>query len=163
MKTEEKLMALRIMTLALAMLAFGLTPAVAGDSTSAVLAPIAGAIARANADDAAGVGSYFTPNAVVVDNFAPFVWSGQNAGSAWWTAVDADNAKGHVKNLHATMVKVVRTVVAGNRAYVVVQLTIALVQNGKPARYPGLWTIALAQTGSQWKIANATFSDLAKM
>jgi hypothetical protein len=44
-----------------------------------------------------------------------------------------------------------------------VQLTIALVQNGKPARYPGLWTIALAQTGSQWKIANATFSDLAKM
>jgi hypothetical protein len=136
------------------------SPAIAADSQAPITATIRGALDALNADDAAKAGTYFTPVSDVVDDFAPYHWSGAGAAAAWWRSVDRVNAAVHITNIHAAMRGVARLRTSGDRAYAVVPLLITYVNNGKHDQERGLWTLTLRRTGSSWMIETAAYANL---
>jgi hypothetical protein len=146
-------------TVAIAVLLASFTlPAVAAGPNAAVMATVNGVIAAADADNAGQVNSYFASSAHVVDDFAPYVWSGSDAGSRWWTASDKDAAKHGVTDLRATLQPITHYGVAGDDAYVVLPLALTYTLKGKPGHTNGLWTLTLHQSGGSWKITSATWA-----
>lgn len=133
-------------------------PAGATSVNGAVQAPIAGAIAAANADNLAALNSYFARNAVVVDEFAPFVWSGPDAARRWWAAMDSTNAAEHVSAMHVQMQEITRANITRSGAYVVVRLGITWRDHGKPWRETGLWALTLHPSANAWKIVSASWA-----
>lgn len=134
------------------------TPAIAASGPSrAVMAPIQAVAAATNADKARSMDAYFLPNAVVVDEFPPYMWSGANAASRWWTAFDMLGSKLGATNFRATALPIKQSNVFGNAAYVVVPVVITFAIKGKPQRETGLWTFTLQRSGAAWKIATVTW------
>ena len=150
-------MVIRAITLAALLTSLALPAAAAGPS-AAIMATVNGIVAAVNADKAADVNSYFSSNGHIVDDFAPYVWNGADAGSRWWTASDKDLAKNGVASLRATVQTITRYGAVGDDAYVVVPLSLSYTMKGKPARASGLWTLTLHQTGGSWKITSATWA-----
>jgi ketosteroid isomerase-like protein len=157
---------MKLRTLSIALATLGLLAAAttaAMGLSSGIMATVTGVIAAANADSATRVNSYFSPNAVVIDEFAPYTWSGANAGAAWWTAIDTGNAKAGVTHLRATVGRITQYDVGANAAYVVVPLTITMIQKGKASRETGLWTLTLRRAGVLWKITTAGWARMTSM
>lgn len=127
-----------------------------------MMTTIHGVLAAVNAGDAARVGSYFAIKSTVIDENAPYVWSGSGAGETWWRAVAAMNEEGHVQQFHASALPIRYWSESGTKAYVVVPLVITLIANGKPARETGLWTLTLQRLGTVWVIDTATWATQAK-
>lgn len=134
------------------------TTASASSMGGAVQAPIAGAIAAANADNGSALNAYFAPNAVVVDEFAPFVWSGKNAAKHWWAAMDSSNAAAHITAMHVALQEITQANVTHAGAYVVVRLAITWRDHGKPYREIGLWALTLHPSANDWKIVSASWA-----
>jgi ketosteroid isomerase-like protein len=133
-------------------------PAAAKPLPAAVMAPINAMLAATNADKGAQIATYYTPDAVVVDEFAPYVWTGPTAGAQWWAGVDKQIAAMGTHTIHAAAQPVKHFDVTGDRAYVVVPLIISFAVKGKPGRETGLFTLTLRRSGSTWKIATQTWA-----
>lgn len=133
-------------------------PANATALTDTVQAPIHGAVAAENADNGSMLNSFFAPNAVVVDEFAPFVWSGHDAAAHWWQAMDSTNASTHVSAMHIQIQKITQANVTHDSAYVVVRLAITWRDHGKPWREVGLWALTLRDSANRWKIVSASWA-----
>jgi ketosteroid isomerase-like protein len=137
------------------MLAAAGLPASAAPDTGAK-AVINAAVAATNTNDAAKIGSYFSSDAVIVDENAPCVWRGAGAGSAWWQSVQHEIAGG---SLHATAGPLVeyRADNAAN-AYAVVPLHITVSMKGKTIHESGLWALTLHRFAGGWKITTASWA-----
>jgi hypothetical protein len=134
------------------------SPAAASWSTATVVSPVDGVITAANANNVSMLNSYFKPNAVVVDEFAPYVWVGRDAAIRWWHDLGKLNAKTHVTNVHLVIQKFTQVNVANNRAYVVARLLITWGDHGHPWREIGLWALTVQRRGTDWKIASASWA-----
>jgi ketosteroid isomerase-like protein len=143
--------------LALALAAVLAAPAAAATPPPDVMAPINAVLAATNADKIAGLDSYYTADAVVVDEFAPYVWTGQTAGTHWWTALDRLGVQMGSSAVHATALAVEHFEVKGDSAYVVIPLEITYTLKGKPQHETGLWTVTLRRSGGAWQIATQTW------
>lgn len=130
--------------------------------SDAVMEPINALIAAANADDAAAMDRYVTGDAVVVDDFAPYRWTGAHAARQWWTAIDALFAKAGITNLRATASPVAQYSVSGDAAYVVVPLAVSYELKGKRALSTGLWTCVVHRTGTAWRVAVVAWGTLTR-
>lgn len=153
-------MRLRLLAFFLVLAGLLASPATAAGPGGAIMATVNGAIAAANADSAAGVNAYFTPSSSVVDEFAPYHWSGPSAAAAWWTALDRMDVATHTVHLHATVQTITQFHVTGNLAYVVVPMSITFTARGKPGHEMGLWALTMRRTGSTWRIATAAWATL---
>jgi ketosteroid isomerase-like protein len=142
-----------------ALLLFTAVPAAAAVPDSAALATISGVVAATNADDAARVGSYFAPDAVVVDENTPFVWRGAQAGADWWRSVQALVRNNKLRAAAGSLIEYRQDDRAGN-AYAVVPLTITVQSKGKAMTERGLWALTLHRSGSDWKITTASWATL---
>jgi ketosteroid isomerase-like protein len=134
-------------------------PARAAAPPADIMAVVNGVVAATNADSAQRVGRYFSADAVIADDTPPFVWAGPDAGVQWWNTVHADLARMHSAHLHATMRPIARYHLAGDSAYVVVPLSLAVTASGKTQHILGLWTMTLRRAGGSWKITTASFAD----
>jgi hypothetical protein len=132
-----------------------------GGPGDAIMAPLNTEIAATVANNAAAMGGLFTPDAVVVDDFAPYVWTGANAGSQWWTAFQAVAAKAGLTHVYATAQPITQYNVSETSAYVVVPLVITYELKGKPQRQTGLWTFTLRKAPT-WKIVTLTWAALTR-
>lgn len=132
--------------------------ALASAPPASVMATVHGVVAAANADNTTRVGSYFVRNAVLVDEFAPYVWTGRDAAAHWWQAMDRMNASTHVTDMRIAVARVTQANIARSGAYVVVQMLITWRDHGKPWRESGLWALTLRNTGSSWKVASASWA-----
>jgi ketosteroid isomerase-like protein len=133
-------------------------PAAAKSPPAAVMAPINAMLAATNADKGAELAAYYTPDAVVVDEFAPYAWTGPAAAAQWWAGVDKQIAAMGTHAIHAAAQPIKHFDVTGDSAYVVVPLIISYAVKGKPGHETGLFTLALRRSGGQWKIATQTWA-----
>ena len=124
----------------------------------AIMSTVDGVIAAANANDISRLNSFFTQDAVLIDEFAPFVWKGPNAGARWWGELDAMNAASHISNVHIAVQQVTQSNVTRGHAYVVLHLVITWRDHGKPWRESGLWALTLHTGSASWKIATASWA-----
>jgi ketosteroid isomerase-like protein len=128
-------------------------PAAAKSLPAAVAATVNAMLAATNANNGTQLAAYYTPNAVVVDEFAPYAWTGPAAASQWWAGVDKQIAQMGSTAIHATAQPIKHFDVAGDSAYVVVPLSISWSVKGKPGHETGLMTLTLRRLGGVWKIA----------
>lgn len=135
-------------------------PASAATVPVAVMAPISGIIKDTNANNTSKLNSYYTSDAVVVDEFAPYTWNGSDAGSRWWTGQMEFSKKLSVSNMQAAMQPIQHFSVTGDRAYVVVPLVITYGYKGKQQKETGTLTLTLRRSGNAWKIATQTWGTL---
>ena len=134
-------------------------PAAAAATPAAVLmVPINAMIAATNADNLAGIDAYYTRDAVIVDEFAPYRWTGQAAATQWWNGVRKMSATLGTAHVHATVQRLKQYQVSGDDAYVVVLLHITYTLKNQPAYEDGILTLTLRRDGGTWKIATQVFT-----
>jgi ketosteroid isomerase-like protein len=143
-----------------ALLAALSAPATAATVPAAVMAPISGIIKDSNANNTAGLDSNYTSDAVVIDEFTPYVWTGSGAGSRWWNGVIQLNKKMSLTNMRAAMRPIEHFNVTGDKAYVVVPLVITYGYKGKLQKETGTLTLTLQRSGNLWKVATQTWGTL---
>jgi hypothetical protein len=132
-----------------------------------VFAAAAPAAATDKADAVALVTRYFAtgdaalcaPGTQIVDDFAPFVWSGPKACATWaadWGAFQKANkfVGTGLKLGTATTVKIV-----GATAYVVVPGTITATAEGKPVVVKGVVAAALKKAKAGWLLTGWSWAD----
>jgi len=91
--------------------------------------------------------------AIIIDDFAPHVWSGPTACADWATGFVADNKKNGVTDLGLTLGTPWHVDITGDTAYVVVPANFAYKANGKPGAENGaVYTVALKKTGAGWRM-----------
>jgi hypothetical protein len=106
-----------------------------------------------NKGDGAAGAKLCAPGAVIIDDFAPYVWQGPNACADWWAAAGADFSKTGVTDSVVAMHKPWHVTVAGDRAYVVVPVTLTFKLHGKPMVESGsVLTIPLQRVGANWRL-----------
>lgn len=126
--------------------------------TSAIMAPVKGAVEAINADRPSALDSYFTPDAVVVDNVRPFRWTGPGAAKQWLIALDGFKQIARIKQMSATTGHPGQIVWDHDRAYVVVPISIDSQMAGEPHHSTGLWALTLTETAGSWKITSASWA-----
>jgi SnoaL-like domain len=133
-------------------------PASAAGPGAAIMATVNGVVRSFGVDKPSSVGTWFTPNATVVDDFAPYSWTGTNAAVRWWTALDAGNVKAGLAKLRITARPVTQFDVSGDIAYVVVPLDLSFVLKSKLEHQSGLWALTLRRSGERWTIVSASWA-----
>lgn len=117
-------------------------------------------IAALIADDAAALRANCAPSSTVVDEFAPYSWSGPDACARWAAAFKTFAAQAKLSGFKGTVAPKPFTDVTGSHAYVVAQVTFAAMMSGKPMSETGTWTFVLAKSGSAWKITSLAWGTL---
>jgi ketosteroid isomerase-like protein len=144
MKKAALLAALAIVSLA--------GPARASDEADAV-APIKQFIDGFNKGDAKTALAACASPAVVIDEFAPFLWQGANACADWANDFDADAKKNGITDGFVKLSKPRHVYVSGDRAYVVVPTAYDYKRNGKKVSQTGaVMAVTLQKGAAGWKI-----------
>ncbi len=113
----------------------------------------------ANANDPSKLSGLYTDDAVVIDELAPYVWTGANAGAQWWTAVGQILAASKIAALHVTALSVSEYRAAGDVAYVIQPLQITETNaDGKTRTELGTQTYTFRNVNGTWKISSATWT-----
>ena len=95
----------------------------------------------------------------IIDEFAPYHWSGAGACSTWAQAYDADAKKNGITDGVVTLGKPRHVDIIGDHAYVVMPVSYSWKQHGKPMRETAsTLTVALDKTASGWRITAWTWS-----
>jgi len=133
-------------------------PAAAASPGAPIMGTVNGVVSSLNVDKPGSVAAWFTPSAVVVDDFAPYSWSGTNAALRWWMALDASNVKAGLRNLRITARPVSQFDVSGDIAYVVVPLDLSFTVKSKAEHQSGLWALTLQRSVGRWAIVSASWA-----
>lgn len=149
-----------VMLAIVSMIAVSAAPGKAADTAdSHMLAPINALVQSLNTGDN-GFKTAFATDAIVVDEFAPFAWRGDNAGARWLTDFGIFLKSVYITHPHVTLNKVLAEEVKGDDAYVVQSATFAGSIGDKPFSEQGAWTFVLRKTSAQgpWVIALDTWA-----
>ncbi|MGH6986829.1 MAG: nuclear transport factor 2 family protein [Caulobacteraceae bacterium] len=151
-----------IKTTALALALFAMLPGTALAGGKDPMAVVQKYLAAFNTGDRAAAAALCARDAVVIDDFPPYVWRGVNTCTTWWDALGAyDQTQGigppsEVKQSGAPW----RLSVADDRAYIVLPVTYDYAQRGQPVVEAGsIWTIALEKTASGWLISGWSWAQ----
>lgn len=100
-------------------------------------------------------------NTLIVDEFAPHLWTGAGSPQRWLDAYTKDSAVKGVTGGRVDYGAPLRADSDGRTAYVVLPTTYRFVQKGARMAEPSSMTFVVNRQGSQWKIASWTFSAAA--
>jgi hypothetical protein len=125
---------------------------------AAVLAPINQVIASINAGNTSRLNGYYVSNPILIDEYAPYTWTGSNAAVQWWSGFEQLGKKVGFTNVKASMQQVQHYDVIGDKAYVVAPVVITYMAKGKPQKETGLWAFTLQRAGGTWKIATQSWA-----
>lgn len=128
--------------------------------SAAVMKPVHALLTALNSNSVAPAAGAFTPTATIVDEFAPFRWSGPSAARAYLASFDSMRKATKFSNVHGTLRKVTAYDEGGNRAYLVLAMDVAATQNGKRSVEHGTWTFTLQSTGDTWQIDSVTWGTV---
>jgi hypothetical protein len=138
-------------------LAAGSTAAFAATGPMAAVTQFVNAFNKGDVKAAAAV---CTGQSVVIDDFPPHVWQGGNACATWGSDFVAFSAKNGDTDAIVTLGKPVHVDVTRDRAYVVVPVTYAFKEHGKPVTQTGsTFTLALQNGPHGWRIAAWAWAD----
>jgi hypothetical protein len=131
-------------------------PALAQDV--AVEAPIEAFVASFNKGDVPGAKATHEKLATIVDEVAPYGWSGPGAFDAWLAALAADSAAKAITEESVTISKPTRELVTGADAYVIVPAVYRFKQKGVAMSEAAQFTFSLHKGAAGWKIRSWTWT-----
>jgi ketosteroid isomerase-like protein len=149
---------LRTFVRALSLTALVFCPMLAG-AQSTPEAAVRQYLAAFNAGDMDKVASFNSPSGMsIVDEFAPYNWSGAQGFSGWSAAFDA-NAKAHgITDPNLTLGPVVVNNTTASGAYLIFSSVYAYKEKGVTVREPGRMAIVMRKEGGAWKVAAWTWA-----
>jgi SnoaL-like domain len=104
--------------------------------------------------------TYATGEITIVDEFAPYIWTGTEAAHQWADAYDKHAKATGVTEGNVTYGKLTRTEVDGDVAYVIMPTVYLYKEHGKPLREEGQMTVVLHHERGAWKIRSWTWSGV---
>ena len=116
-------------------------------------------IDKFNNGDVKGWISAQEDNSLIVDEFAPHVWSGAGSPQRWLDAYARDSKVNGVTGGRVDYGKPLQATSDGKMAYVVLPTTYRFVQKGMKMAEPGSMTFVMKRDGQAWKIASWTYSS----
>ncbi|HET7815061.1 MAG TPA: hypothetical protein VFL13_11890 [Candidatus Baltobacteraceae bacterium] len=128
--------------------------------TPAMMKPVQALLQALNTNSTAPAAGALTSTAVIVDEFAPFRWSGPSAASSYLSSFGSMMKAAKLSNVHGTLGKVTAFDRAGNRAYMVIATDVAATMNGKRSVEHGTWTFTLLSSGGTWQIDSVTWGTV---
>lgn len=146
---------------ALCALAFLAIPGVGSASPSAdAMATVKKAVSAFNAGDMKTWVATCDSSVSIIDDFAPYAWYGATACADWWSALAAFDKQNKITSVTVVAGAPWRAVATGDRAYVVVPVTVHYNMNGKPAKDSGsVLTAALKKTANGWLMEAWSYSQ----
>lgn len=131
--------------------------AFAGDG--AVEAPIQRMMNGFNKGDIAAAKAVHVASPIIVDEMAPFAWSGPKAFDNWLgDLVKSGTTEGKTDGV-VWFGTPVREIIVGDHAYVVTPCTYTFKQKGQTLRETGTTTFVLVKDASDWKIEAWTWAS----
>jgi ketosteroid isomerase-like protein len=122
------------------------------------LVPVNTVKAAVKNDNAATITTLYTNDAVVVDEQAPFEWTGAGAGARWLEASrDWSKWSAKIAHLRASLADVQLDSSSGN-AYVVMDGVFSSANPKKPWQQRGTLTFTLRKTDGSWKISSQVWA-----
>ena len=149
----------KFLSLATLLIAFGSTAASAHPPTMAhIMKPVNNVLAAMNNHNPRTLFGAYANGAVIVDNQAPYQWSGSAAPSDWLSAI---STWGKMRSARFTAIADPMEIEAGpGAAYVIIRGTVrgfgqrdGLIQNAA-------LTFSLRQINGAWKITNQSWTSL---
>lgn len=125
----------------------------------AVEAPIRQMMDGFNKGDIAAVKAMHVAAPTIVDNVAPFRWSGPKAFDEWLADLGKAEASQGITDGKVTFAPVVDEVVHGDRAYVVTRCSYAFKQKGRRMREDGYTAFVLVKTDAGWKVESWSWAS----
>jgi hypothetical protein len=116
-------------------------------------------LAAFNAGDNAKAAALASPSGlVIVDEFAPHLWTGTSAFTTWMADYDKDaKAKGITEPM-VTMDAPLVSSITGDVAYLVCPMTYLYKLKGVPMREPARMAMVLHKEGAVWRFASWTWT-----
>lgn len=132
----------------------------AASEQSDAMAPVHQFVDGFNNHDVKAALAACADQASIIDDFAPYHWSGAGACSAWVDAYHAWASQNDVSDGMVALGKPRYIEVTSDMAYVVVPADFAYKQNGKPAKGEtgSTFTVVLRKGASGWRITAWTWS-----
>jgi hypothetical protein len=97
-------------------------------------------------------------NTLIVDEFAPHVWTGPGSPQRWLDAYSKEAQADGVTSPRVDYGKPLQATSDGATAYVVLPTTYRFVQKGTKMAEPSSMTFVMKREGKDWKIASWTYS-----
>jgi ketosteroid isomerase-like protein len=142
---------------AAAFLAMTATPALAGPAEDATAA-ITSTLDKFNSGDIDAFFAAHQDGALIVDEFAPYVWGGPKSAERWAGDYMKDAGSRGVTGGRIVYGKPLQAASDGTSAYVVLPTTYRFEQGGKAMAGKGSMTFVMHKSGTTWKIASWTYS-----
>jgi hypothetical protein len=141
---------------ALAALALA-TPATAGPAEDATAA-IAKVLDQFNAGDFDAFVKAHAPNAIIIDEFAPYQWTGDDVAARWGGDYEKDAKARGISGGHMDHGAPIQANSDGASAYIVLPTAYHFVRNGTKMVGKGSMTFVMTKAGADWQIASWTYS-----
>lgn len=125
---------------------------------AALLRPIEALVVAIERGDTAGIARAYAPDPSIVDEFAPFRWTGSDAAKRWARGFAASNNAGNVTDVGLTHEKPRFVTRSGERAWLVYPAKFTFRVGGKPAWETAAWTFALVRIAGAWRIEASTWA-----
>ena len=151
---------MRIKSLLLALTLMAAAPAQAGPAEDATAA-VANILDRFNAGDINAFFQAHRDGASIVDEFAPFVWTGSGSAQRWAGDYARDAAARGISGGRVDHGPPIRAESDGDNAYVVLPTVYRFVQHGTHMAGRGSMTFVMHHVGARWMIASWTYSGAA--
>src|SRR3954467_15597033 len=132
-------------------------PAFAGPADDAT-AYISGIMDKFNGGDAKAFVGAHEDNALIVDEFGPYVWTGAGSAQRWLNDYAKDSKAKGITDGRVDFGKPIQASSDGSVSYVVLSTTYRFMQNGKKMAASGSMTFIVKRAGNAWKIASWTYS-----
>jgi len=142
---------------ALAAATLAATPANAGPAEDATAA-VTDWLDKFNAGDIPAFVAAHRDRALIVDEFAPFLWGGSGSAQRWLEDYGKDAAARGISGGRVDYGKPIQAVSDGKSAYVVLPATYRFVQQGTKMAGRGSMTFVMARSAGAWKISSWTYS-----
>lgn len=132
-------------------------PAAAAPVDDAV-ATITATLDKFNGGDADAFVKAHHDGALIVDEFAPFVWGGSGSVQKWLGDYAKDADTNGISGGRVDYGKPIQANAAAGAAYVVLPTTYRFRQGGKKMAGAGSMTFVMARRSGEWKISSWTYA-----
>ncbi len=133
------------------------TPAFAGPAEDATGA-VTNVLDRFNGGDIDAFFAAHQDDAVIVDEFAPYVWTGAGSAQRWAGDYMTDAGARGISGGRIDYEAPIHAASDGNAAYIVLPTTYRFVQRGTRMAGRGSMTFIMRRSGETWRIASWTYS-----
>lgn len=128
-------------------------------ATPALAAPIQKMADAFNKGDLAAAKAVHVTSPTIVDNVAPFIWSGPKAFDTWIADLGKAEAAAGKTDGVVTFGNAVDEVVDGARAYVVTPSSYVYKQNGRAMQEKGMVAFTLVKAKTGWKVESWSWAS----